>query len=295
MTRCGRASGMEPAAIPKALKIFGFRRAAGHRHGFGKLGRVIALTRPNAFIFAQDCAISLLPVRRHVRFGRCAIVPSSLGGLAMNAMLTKYLKDFSVPQPSVPVGNDFLSTLPGAPVPNLDFAAEPKIDIEAERREAHQEGYDEAAAYFQAKHEEDLELMKGAHALQLQGLADAHESETIWMIHTRFHEMTQMISQTLAEQAFQVLLPVMQEQVARKAIDELAELVRQALAESAVTTVVVRGPERLYARLKPLLDIDGIESRFVENTSADISVEINDMVLLTRLANWAQALSEVTG
>jgi len=213
----------------------------------------------------------------------------------MNAMLTKYLKDFSAPPPAAPVGNDFLSALSGAPVPDLNFVSEPKVDIEAERREAHQEGYDEAAAYFQAKHEEDLELLKGAHALQLQGLADAHESETIWMIHTRFHEMSQMISQTLAEQAFQVLLPVMEEQVARKAIGELAELVRRALAESAVTTVVVRGPERLYARLKPLLDIDGIESRFIENTSADISVEINDTVLLTRLANWAQALSEVTG
>lgn len=213
----------------------------------------------------------------------------------MNAMLTKYLKDFSVPAPAAPVGNDFLSALSGAPMPDLDFVSEPKIDVEAERREAHQEGYDEAEAYFQAKHEEDLELLKGAHALQLQGLADAHESETIWMIHTRFHEMTQMISQTLSEQAFQVLLPVMEEQVARKAIGQLADLVRQALAESAVATVVVRGPERLYARLKPLLDIDGIESRFIENSSADISVEINDTVLLTRLANWAQALSEVTG
>lgn len=221
--------------------------------------------------------------------------PSSPGGLAMNAMLTKYLKDFSVPAPAAPVGNDFLSALSGAPMPDLDFVSEPKIDVEAERREAHQEGYDEAEAYFQAKHEEDLELLKGAHALQLQGLADAHESETIWMIHTRFHEMTQMISQTLSEQAFQVLLPVMEEQVARKAIGQLADLVRQALAESAVATVVVRGPERLYARLKPLLDIDGIESRFIENSSADISVEINDTVLLTRLANWAQALSEVTG
>lgn len=213
----------------------------------------------------------------------------------MNAMLTKYLKDFSAPQPAAAIGSDFLSTLPGAPLPDLDFVAEPPIDIEAERREAHQEGYDEAAAYYQAKQEDDLELLKGAHALQLQGLADAHESETIWMIHTRFHEMTQMISQTLAEQAFQVLLPVMEEQVARKAIQELADLVRQALAESAVTTVVVRGPERLYARLKPLLDIDGIESRFMENNAADISVEINDTVLLTRLSKWAQALSEVTG
>jgi hypothetical protein len=57
----------------------------------------------------------------------------------------------------------------------------------------------------------------------------------------------------------------------------------------------MRGPERLYLRLKPLLEMDGMQIRFIESTSIDISVEVNDTVLVTRLANWAQALSEVTG
>jgi hypothetical protein len=107
--------------------------------------------------------------------------------------------------------------------------------------------------------------------------------------------MTETISQTIAEQTLQVLLPVFEEEVCRRAIAQLAELVRGALSESSVSTVVVRGPERLYVRLKPLLEIDGMQTRFVESTAVDISVEVNDTVLVTRLANWAQALSEVTG
>jgi hypothetical protein len=215
----------------------------------------------------------------------------------MNAMLTKYLKDFSAPEPARPVSNDILNSLAGASFADLDFsvAPEPQVDIEAERREAHEEGYREATAYLIAQHEEDIETLKQAHAFQLQGLGDAHESETIWMIHTRFHEMTQAISQTIAEQTFQVLVPVFDEEMCRRSIARLSDLVREALAESSVTTIIVRGPERLYVRLKPLLEMDGMQTRFVESTATDISVEINDTVLVTRLANWAQALSEVTG
>jgi hypothetical protein len=209
-------------------------------------------------------------------------------------MLTKYLKDFSAP-PVTSVGSDMFNSLPGGPLPDLHFEPEPQVDIEAERREAHEEGYRQASEELAAKHAEEIEMLKGAHAFQLQGLADAHESETIWMIHTRFHEMTQAISQTIAEETLQVLLPVFDATISTRAISKLSELVRQALTEAEVATVIVRGPERLYQRLLPLLEADGLQIRFIENTSADISVEINDTVLVTRLASWAQAITEVTG
>lgn len=182
---------------------------------------------------------------------------SRSGGFAMNAMLTKYLKDFSAPAPVIPIGSDMFADLTGGPMPDLHFEPEPQIDLDAERREAHDQGYSEAEAYFTSKQAEDLEMMKDAHAFQLQGLADAHESETIWMIHTRFHEMTEAISQSIAEQTLQTLLPVFDEEVCRRSIANLADLVRNALMEADVATVVVRGPERLYTRLQPLLDMDG--------------------------------------
>ncbi|MDB5525944.1 MAG: hypothetical protein JWM58_3707 [Rhizobium sp.] len=215
----------------------------------------------------------------------------------MNAMLTKYLKDFSAPQPAGPVGSDFLNSLPGAPLADLNFAVEPEpqVDIEAERQEAHEQGYREAAELYEGRHAEEIETLREMHALQLRELADTHESETIWMIHTRFHEMTLAISQTIAEQTLQVLLPVFEEEFCRRSIAHLAELVRTALSEAEVATVVIRGPERLYIRLKPLLEMDGVQTRFIESISPDISVEINDAVLVTRLASWTQALSEVTG
>jgi len=155
----------------------------------------------------------------------------------MNAMLTKYLKDFSAPQPIRPVGGDILESLSGSPLASMDFGPDPEPP----------------------------------------------------------DEMTQVISQTVAEQTLQVLLPVFEEDVTRRAVERLAEVVRETLLESGISTVVVRGPERLYERLKALLENQGIESRFIESASVDISVEINETVLTTRLATWAQSLSEVTG
>src|SRR5689334_1895012 len=121
-------------------------------------------------------------MRRHIVSVDAQSFFSSLGGFAMNAMLTKYLKDFSAPQPVRPVGNEILSSLAGAPLADMNFASEPEpqVDIEAERREAHEEGYREASTFMAEQQAEEIETLRQAHAFQLQGLADAHESETIW-------------------------------------------------------------------------------------------------------------------
>ena len=65
---------------------------------------------------------------------------------AMNAMLTKYLKDFSVPQSTATVEPDLLSSLANAPLSEMPFLAEPEpeVDIEEERRQAFQEGQEQA-------------------------------------------------------------------------------------------------------------------------------------------------------
>ena len=52
------------------------------------------------------------------------------------------------------------------------------------------------------------------------------------MIHTRFHEMTQAISQTIAEQTMQVLLPVFEEEMCRRAIDHAELPVDRALSDA---------------------------------------------------------------
>jgi hypothetical protein len=212
-------------------------------------------------------------------------------------MIAKYLKDFSTPAPAEAAGGDILESLAGSSFGDLDFGAPqaPEIDIEEERQASYGMGFRAATQEAEIKHEEELTEIAQAHAADIEQMAAVHEDEVIGMIHRRFQEMTQALSQSLAEQTLQVLLPVFDEELCRRSIATLAASVHDALQETGISAVVVRGPANLYERLKPLFDDDGVESRFVETSLVDISVEINETVLVTRLAAWAQSLSEVTG
>lgn len=215
----------------------------------------------------------------------------------MNAMISKYLKDFSIPALSEAAGPDVLDSLAGTPFGDFEFGAEPaqEIDIEAEKHDAYGKGFQAASEEADARHEEELRALAEQHAQQIRDFAAAHEQEVIGMIHRRFQEMTQALSQSLAEQTLQVLLPVFDEELCRRSVAMLAASVHDALQEAGVSEVVVRGPDHLYQQLKPFLDADGVESRFIETAGLDVSVEINETVLITRLAAWAQSLSEVVG
>jgi hypothetical protein len=214
---------------------------------------------------------------------------------AMNAMLTKYLKDFSAPQSTALVETDLLSSLASAPLSDMSFLAEPEpaIDIEAERRQAHDEGYAEAQAELEERFAGELATIAERHAQEVRDLTERHESEVMRVIHARFFDMTVAISQSVADQTLQALLPVIDADVARRSVSALADAVRKALTEERAADVLVRGPMRLYEMLRPKLDERGIACRHVEAETIDIIVEINETVLTTRLSAWAQSLAEV--
>lgn len=211
----------------------------------------------------------------------------------MNAILTKYLKDFSAPEPIEPVGNDFFD-IPDTPVDDggLFFEEEPQIDLEEERRLAREAGYAEAEAILMQKHAEELEALRQAHSEELRAAAERHEHDLVWMIHTRFHEMAQSLSQTIADHTLQVLQPLFEEEVCKRSVGQLADIIKRSFLDQPSATIVVRGPTGLYERLKLLIEGQGIECRFIESATPDISVEINETVLVTRIDNWSKAISE---
>lgn len=214
---------------------------------------------------------------------------------AMNAMLTKYLKDFSVPESTALVEPDLLSSLADTGFGDLNFASEPTptIDIEAERKQAFEEGFAQARQEVEEKFAGDLAAMVEDHAREIRELEERHEAEVMRVIHARFFDMTVAISQSVADQTLQALLPIIDADVARRSVVALADAVRKAMTEERAADVLVRGPTRLYDMLKPKLDERGIACRHVEAETIDILVEINETVLTTRLSVWAQSLAEV--
>jgi hypothetical protein len=214
---------------------------------------------------------------------------------AMNAMLTKYLKDFSVPETTALVETTILSSLADSPLGDMDFLSEPEpeIDLEAERKQAFDEGYAKARAELEESFAGQLATIAEDHAQEARIREERHDSEVMRVIHARFFDMTVAISQSVADQTLQALLPVIDADVARRSVTALADAVRKAMAEEKAADVLVRGPMRLYEMLKPKFDERGIACRHVEAETIDILVEINETVLTTRLSVWAQSLAEV--
>jgi hypothetical protein len=216
---------------------------------------------------------------------------------AMNAMLTKYLKDFSVPETTALVETSILSSLADSTLDDMDFLSqaepEPQIDLEAERKEAFDEGYAKARAELEEHFAGQLATIAEDHQHEVVAQEERHDSEVMRVIHARFFDMTVAISQSVADQTLQALLPVIDADVARRSVTALADAVRKAMTEEKAADVLVRGPMRLYEMLKPKFDERGIACRHVEAETIDILVEINETVLTTRLSVWAQSLAEV--
>ena len=214
----------------------------------------------------------------------------------MNAMLTKYLKDFSVPETTALVETTILSSLAdSSPLGDMDFLSEPEpeIDLEAERKQAFDEGYAKARAELEESFAGQLVALAEDHDHEVRAQEERHDSEIMRVIHARFFDMTVAISQSVADQTLQALLPVIDADVARRSVTALADAVRKAMTEEKAADVLVRGPMRLYEMLKPKFDERGIVCRHVEAETVDILVEINETVLTTRLSVWAQSLAEV--
>lgn len=213
----------------------------------------------------------------------------------MNAMLTKYLKDFSVPESTALVETNILSSLAGSPLEDMSFFSEPEpqIDLEAERSQAFGEGYDKARLELEENFAGHLAEIASDHDQQVRAMEERHDTEVMRVIHARFFDMTVAISQSVADQTLQALLPIIDADVARRSVTALADAVRKAMTEEKAADVLVRGPMRLYEMLKPKFDERGIACRHVEAETIDILVEINETVLTTRLGVWAQSLAEV--
>jgi hypothetical protein len=214
----------------------------------------------------------------------------------MSAILTKYLKDFSAPPPPPVEDLSFSSAFSLDDVgssSSFSFEPEPTVDLAAERRQAFDEGYAEAAAAAEQDRDMALAEERRKHAAELAELTARHEQQSVAMIHTRFHEMTDEIGQALADHTLQILMPMLGARLAEQAVHELHDLAKQALRDRDVAHVTVRGDARLMSSLKPLFEADGIEAKYIENHSIDLTVEIEDAVLVTRLETWAQALAEV--
>ncbi|SMF43550.1 hypothetical protein SAMN02982989_2125 [Xaviernesmea oryzae] len=213
----------------------------------------------------------------------------------MSASLARYLKDFSEPQ-TVPLPlmtDDFAGGLEdGLALPPL---ADEQIDVEAERAEAYAKGYDAASAELRQRFEEERQALLAAHAQETAALRERYETEAAALIAARLQEIAGLTAEAVSGQTAGILAPLLDEALVAKAVSDMADIIRGSMLEGDIGTLNVHGPLHLFEKLKTALGTSTPLLRHIEAPDLDITVDIGETALVTRMSAWSASLKKVLG
>jgi hypothetical protein len=209
----------------------------------------------------------------------------------MSAALAHYLKDFSAAVQSAPppeyAFSDSDFDMPALPEPD-DI-----VDLAAEKQQSYDEGHAAAAQALEAAHADALEVLAAAHRDEIEALRVRYQVEIAERLTAAIREMTARIADTVVDATAQALVPILSEETARTAVAELGSLIRAQIAEGHAGKVKVRGPRDLFDLLSAGLDEHTDCLEFEASDDIDLTAELGDTVLLTRLSVFAESLERV--
>jgi hypothetical protein len=208
----------------------------------------------------------------------------------MSASLARYLKDFSAPPPPL-VEDDFDVSFDGGSA--FIEPAAPEIDLEEERRIAFEEGRAAMRAELEEEHSRQIEEISQARADAEAEMVDGFEKQMSEAIVQAMAGIEHALSERLSGELLDALMPIVDEQITRKAVDALAASVISAFQEEGGVELVLRGSANLAGRLSKLLDESGFRLRHIEAPGVDLTVEYGETLFATRLAAWRDGVEEL--
>ena len=214
----------------------------------------------------------------------------------MSASIARYLKDFGEPKPAPVMLTPEFDI--GGMSADFDFPAvedEPAVDVVAERAEAYAEGAEAARTESEQKWADEKQALEAGHAAELEALRVRYETQGAEKIEAGLHVIAGKLAAVIGEQTAMALAPFLQESLANKAVEELADLIRKAMFDGDIGTITVSGPGEMFEKLKAALGSEAPVLRHVEADDLDLSVDIDGSVLVTRLSAWAASLRKVLG
>lgn len=213
----------------------------------------------------------------------------------MSMTLARYLKDFSAPEPPALVLDDLAFAPSGLDddMPMLGLPEPDPVDIEQERRQAYEEGYGAARQELIEAHARESEAMETAHREAMAALEERYNQMLSQAIQAGLTKIASALAASVGEQAVAALAPVVSDLLTEKAVVDLAALIRSAILEGEAGHVTVRGPRRLFDILQGLLPEQQALLRHIETEDLDLSVDIEETALVTRISAWTASLKKV--
>lgn len=214
----------------------------------------------------------------------------------MTMPLAHYLKDFSAPQPapSIPDAmsfNDDALMFPDEPM--LQLPQPDPVDVDKERREAYAEGHEAATAEADERHREAIARLEEVHAEALKELVEKHQAELARVIEHGLQQIAADVARAVGAQAVEALAPVLADLLIDKALDDITVLLTAAILDGEAGQITVTGPGTLFKKLSARMTGQEALLRHVEADDLDLTVDIGNAALVTRISAWTASLKKV--
>jgi hypothetical protein len=211
----------------------------------------------------------------------------------MSASLANFLKDFgAAPEPTA-------FAQPEPPAHDFDFGddmltlPQPVVDIEAERREAFEQGRKAATEEADTRHAAEIDKLKSDHAEEMAKQRREHDAELARLLGEALPAVTAQLTEALVDQAVTALSPVVRQEVAKQAVEDLAATLKIELKHEVAAQMEIVGPAELLSQLRDALGeaADGIS--FVEDEAEELTLRMGDAVVTTQLAEFATEIQRI--
>jgi hypothetical protein len=202
--------------------------------------------------------------------------------------LADALTDFARPLPRAePAGVNPPLAQPTRPVPPPQPGVNERIAAEVERARA------QLAEQLASEHEAAIAKERERHEREMAELSSRFGKEAADLVESRLSAMEARLVELTTAVAARILGANLADELRQRAIDQLAEKIRNAMSDNEAVRVRVRGATSLCQAMEGALGDRSEQIDFVADDGFDLSVTIDDSIYETRLSEWSAAMAEL--
>jgi hypothetical protein len=171
--------------------------------------------------------------------------------------------------------------------------ANPPLDMEAIVARAVADAEAATEARLTLAHEAAMEAERQANAQEAKVFLESLGDDVGKIIASRIEAMEVRVGDLVGATVGRIVGSLLSEDLQKRSLEALARAIRESVGDTDAVRVGVRGPQSMFETLKTALGPHADHLDFVDAPGFDLTVVIDDAVFETRMAEWADALTEV--
>lgn len=188
---------------------------------------------------------------------------------------------------SIPVATPAPALKVPQPVRNEAALAEKRLE------EAVTKAREETTAELTAKHEAELAAARARHEEELAQLQQQLGAEMAVALINSLQTAEQRVMDAAGEMTARILGLALTDKLQEKALEEFLARLQDALKDDDTLRIRIEGNAVMLEALRTRLGKRAHQFELVQTTSPELTAEINETLLETRLHEWSRQLAEL--